>query len=130
MQRGEYVTANKPDPREILANERTFLSWLRTGISLVAFGFVVSKFDLFLQITAHRPVQNGALGLVLVAGGVITGLATWQYHRNYYRIQRGETHEDMKFSFLTGFILVAVGIAVFVYLLGTSGSKNGAHDRI
>lgn len=89
----------------------------------MAFGFVVSKFDLFLQITAHRPVQNGVLGLALVAGGVIImGLATWQYHRNYYRIQRGETLEDMKFSLLTGFILVAIGMAVFLYLLGTSGS--------
>ncbi|AUW95351.1 MAG: DUF202 domain-containing protein [Sulfobacillus thermotolerans] len=117
---GEYIIAHKPDPREILANERTFLSWLRTGISLMAFGFVVSKFDLFLQITAHRPVQNGALGMGLVAGGVIImAVATWQYHRNYIRIQRGETLTDMKFSLLTGFILVAVGIAVFVYLLGT-----------
>jgi putative membrane protein len=29
------------------ANERTFLAWLRTGIAVVAFGFLIEKFDLF-----------------------------------------------------------------------------------
>jgi putative membrane protein len=120
LKEGEYPIAAKPDAQEMLANERTFLSWLRTGISLMAFGFVVSKFDLFLQITAHRPVQNGAIGLALVAGGVmLMGFATWQFRRNYIRIVNGEPLEDIRYSMLTGFILVAIGLAVFVYMLHT-----------
>jgi putative membrane protein len=31
------------------ANERTFLAWLRTGIAIIAFGFVVEKFNIFLS---------------------------------------------------------------------------------
>ena len=30
------------------ANERTFLAWVRTGVAVIAFGFVIEKFDLFL----------------------------------------------------------------------------------
>jgi putative membrane protein len=35
------------------ANERTFLSWIRTAIGIMAFGFVVEKFSLFLKYLAH-----------------------------------------------------------------------------
>jgi putative membrane protein len=35
------------------ANERTFLAWVRTGIAIIAFGFVIEKFDLFLVTVAH-----------------------------------------------------------------------------
>lgn len=36
------------------ANERTFLAWVRTAIAVMAFGFVIERFDLFLQIAAPR----------------------------------------------------------------------------
>ena len=35
------------------ANERTFLAWVRTAIAIMAFGFLVQKFDLFLRIAAE-----------------------------------------------------------------------------
>jgi putative membrane protein len=35
------------------ANERTFLAWVRTAIAVMAFGFLVAKFDLFLKIAAR-----------------------------------------------------------------------------
>ena len=34
------------------ANERTYLAWVRTAITVMAFGFLVEKFDVFLQVTA------------------------------------------------------------------------------
>jgi putative membrane protein len=34
------------------ANERTFLAWVRTAIAVMAFGFLVEKFDLFLEVAA------------------------------------------------------------------------------
>jgi len=34
------------------ANERTFLAWVRTSVAVMAFGFIVEKFDLFLEIAA------------------------------------------------------------------------------
>lgn len=114
--------ANHPDPREVLANERTFLSWLRTGISLMAFGFVVSKFNLFLQITVHHPAERGVFGLVLVAGGVITiALATWHFHKNFVRLRNGEPLINMQFPLMTGILMIVLGVGVFIYLTRTPG---------
>jgi putative membrane protein len=38
------------------ANERTFLAWVRTGVAVVAFGFVVEKFNLFVLAIASASV--------------------------------------------------------------------------
>ncbi|PSR29735.1 MAG: hypothetical protein C7B46_18365 [Sulfobacillus benefaciens] len=106
-----------PDPRTLLANERTFLSWLRTGIALMAFGFVVSKFDLFLHIQTHQPYHEGILGLFLVAGGVmIIAFASLHYHRNRDRLEHHESLSRSKLPMVMGLGLVVVGVLVFIYL--------------
>ena len=71
------------DPRVPLAAERTFLAWIRTGLALMGFGFVVSRFGLFLRELAAvqkipQPVSHGTslwLGLGLVVLGVILNVA-------------------------------------------------------
>jgi len=62
------------------AAERTLLSWLRTAISLLAFGFVVARFDLFLH---RRPSTAGSLlGAMLTGlGGLFAILAAVRYWR-------------------------------------------------
>ena len=40
------------------ANERTFLAWVRTGIAVIAFGFVIEKFNLFLDAIAREAAGN------------------------------------------------------------------------
>src|SRR5215469_15600740 len=61
------------------ANERTFLAWVRTAIAVMAFGFVIERFDLFLQATAsqaQRPLRlpsstfANAAGLAFIAIGI------------------------------------------------------------
>ena len=37
---------------DLAANERTYLAWLRTALALIAFGFVLERFDLFLELFA------------------------------------------------------------------------------
>jgi uncharacterized membrane protein YidH (DUF202 family) len=37
------------DPRVCFAAEQTFLAWIRTGLALMGFGFVVARFGIFLQ---------------------------------------------------------------------------------
>src|SRR5678815_2457394 len=39
---------NQDHPQQYLANERTFLAWIRTSISLIGLGFIISKFSLFI----------------------------------------------------------------------------------
>lgn len=47
------------------ANERTFLAWVRTGLAVIAFGFVVEKFNLFLRTVATASSLDAARRLEL-----------------------------------------------------------------
>jgi putative membrane protein len=63
------------------ANERTFLAWVRTAIAVMAFGFVIERFDLFLQAMApqmplkqlapHGQKFANAAGLAFIVIGVV-----------------------------------------------------------
>jgi|SRR5580698_1318083 putative membrane protein len=79
------------------ANERTFLAWVRTGIAVIAFGFVIEKFNIFMLTVASaalgEPAQRAELarlsgrlgrydGLALIFGGVaLVVLATTRFVR-------------------------------------------------
>ncbi len=83
--------------REHQANERTFLAWLRTSISLIGFGFAIARFGLFLQEFQSTSSEPGAsagnsqlLGLGLVISGVaVILLAGWRYNQVFHQIERG-----------------------------------------
>ena len=76
------------DPRVYFAAERTFLAWIRTGLGLMAVGFAVSRFGLFLRElsagASHLPAQTTGLslwsGVMLVALGVIVTLSAVVRH--------------------------------------------------
>jgi putative membrane protein len=108
------------------ANERTFLAWVRTGIAVIAFGFVIEKFNLFLLTMAtagltsevHRSqlaAASGRIGrydgLVLILGGVgLVILATMRF----VRITRllDDSHMHSASSVRTELILCAALVLV------------------
>ncbi len=59
------------------ANERTFLAWVRTAIAVMAFGFIVEKFDLFLEVAAPA-LAGRALSLPGQKFGNAAGLAAYR----------------------------------------------------
>ncbi len=86
--------------RSHLANERTFLSWSRTSISLLAFGFVIERFELFIRqwfkiqgledrLVAHHSITYVALFCFILAGIsiILSGLRFMQVRAH---INRGE----------------------------------------
>jgi Predicted membrane protein len=118
-----------PDPRTVLAAERTLLAWLRSAIALMGFGFVVARFGLFLhdlqaQGSLHMRESPGAsiaLGLALVSVGILVSLlSVWRHHRLLRALDAGERYEDVhrgRLPVLIGLLLALVGGAIFIYLL-------------
>lgn len=86
------------DPRVSLAVERTLLAWIRTGVSLMGFGFVVARFALLLREVAGPSAQtsHGGLSAPLTGVGIVTaGIAVnlWaaiRHSRMIRHIARGE----------------------------------------
>jgi putative membrane protein len=118
------------------ANERTFLAWVRTAIAVMAFGFLVEKFDLFLEIAARSsgarvPPVGGQLlanvaGLLLIALGAATMvLAIVRFRKTSLAIDSAErrpgTGEQMDVAL--GALLAVLGAALFVYLAYTVISR-------
>jgi len=95
------------------ANERTYLAWIRTAVALVGLGFVVERFDLFVQ---HLGPSGDAAktdpfvklaGLALIAFGVLVlAVSTARYLRFKRLIAEAETREFA--SSRSDLVLVAV----------------------
>src|SRR4051812_19583054 len=102
------------------ANERTMAAWIRTGISLMAFGFAIARFSIFLRQVASigEVLRHGApsvgsawIGAVLVGTGMLTNLpATVRYAQTQRAIVRGD---------------VGAPNSVAVYVIGTMATLVG-----
>lgn len=85
------------------ANERTFLAWVRTSIAVIAFGFIVERFDLFLALASATGAKAGLAvprsgfghiaGLVLIIIGMgMIAIATVRFVRTAKEIDDKRTH--------------------------------------
>jgi putative membrane protein len=107
----------EPDIRFTLANERTFLAWVRTAIGLVAAG--VAVFHLFDESAATT-----VLALVLLAAGALAGGVGYTHFRAADRaIRRGEVlpTRTAVVAVMTGAVLVAVVAGVASVLVEVVG---------
>ncbi|MGA2029132.1 MAG: DUF202 domain-containing protein [Verrucomicrobiota bacterium] len=118
---------SQSDPRIYMAAERTFLAWLRTGIALMGFGFVVARFGLFLRELAasDEPTKlphagfSLPVGILLIVLGIIVNIVAAIRHRRCVRaIDWGEFRQMFGSAFglwLAG-LLALIGLTVAVYL--------------
>lgn len=121
--------------RDHLANERTFLAWVRTALGLIGLGFVLARMGLFLRQIALTTTAEGLRGadlargmhaghefvvsgvVFLVVGTALGGWSGWLYERNRRSID-AERFEPARWSVvaLTG-VVVAGSLGILGLVL-------------
>ncbi|MEK6681671.1 MAG: DUF202 domain-containing protein [Nitrospirota bacterium] len=110
-----------------MANERTFLAWIRTSVGIMAFGFVVEKFALFLKQLSYFlgkevvPPPRGyssVFGIFLVGLGALMGvLAFIRYKKVEKQIDEDTYRPSQILNVLLAISILVIGIFLVIYLV-------------
>jgi inner membrane protein YidH len=115
------------------ANERTFLAWVRTAIAVMAFGFLIERFDLFVRVAAPQLAQRQLgdqvgdhgegfanwAGLAFIIIGIVTiGIAWLRFSRTASDIDR---HDEVaspgeRFDLALAVMIGLLGVSLALYL--------------
>ena len=114
------------DPRVFFALERTCLAWNRTSLALMAFGFVIERFEIFVQmLSRHQGEMSPHGGLAfwiglafILLGSLVSVAASVQYQKTLRTLRPPEIPEG--YGTGTGVVVnlavAALGIALIYYL--------------
>ncbi len=115
--------------RDHAANERTFLAWVRTSIAVIAFGFLVERFDLFLAIASSSALEShistrrsdfGQLaGMILILSGVaMVVLATMRFLKTAKELDDPDVlpGTGSRLDVALTALIVVLGVALVFYL--------------
>lgn len=114
------------NPSDHLANERTFLAWIRTSVALMGFGFVVVKFSLFVKqlsiVLAAKVIPtkgfSATIGIALVALGALIALLAFVRYRHIERqLINKKYYPSFVLSLLLTIAIVLISILLLWYLL-------------
>jgi putative membrane protein len=110
--------------RDHLANERTFLAWLRTGIATIVFGFAIGRFSIalreFMKVQGYKSVTPGFttwLGIISAVGGVLLILAGLNRYTKTRMQLDSNTFEPAGFVIdIVSYLLAFFGLVLAGYL--------------
>ena len=120
----------KQNASDHLANERTLLAWVRTCTGIMAFGFVVVKFSLFIkQISLvlgkdtiiHQYGYSSPIGIILVGVGAVSLLLSlMRYSKTKRELNLGKYYHTSGLLYaIVGFVLI-VSFVLIIYLIKTT----------
>jgi len=128
MHTNEDQIERKPaGPADHLANERTFLAWIRTSIALMGFGFVIVKFALFIRqisvalgnkVAMPGKGYSAVIGVIMVAlGAIMATLAFFRYLHIQKQLNNNSFFPSKWLSALVTLSIVIGSILLVLYLL-------------
>jgi inner membrane protein YidH len=111
-----------------LANERTFLAWIRTSISIIVFGFVVAKFGItlrqFLKLQGQAKPESGlslGMGIAFIGMGVFMALAALiRYRATLRRLETNQFQPARGIVVFLGIVAALFGFILAAYLFVTA----------
>ncbi len=107
-----HEVGEAPDYRFTLANERTFLAWVRTALAMMAAGVAVVQFVPGLGVVRH------VLGILLVSlGGLLAGVSYTHWERNERAMRLGEQLPRSQIPLLVAGALTLTAIAALVLIV-------------
>ena len=113
--------------QEHLANERTFLAWIRTTIALISLGFVLARAGPLLASGAKEHAVSARLspfGIGLaIFGALMTGLAAWRFDVVNREIEEGMVKTDRALVWFIALFVMGLSIALAVYMMMSSPSS-------
>lgn len=120
--------SNAGKPSDHLANERTFLAWIRTSISIIVFGFVVAKFGItlreFLRVSgnpAHESGMSLTIGLGFMLMGIFMALASgYRYRTTMLQLDAGNFKPAGTIVTVLAVIAALFGTILAAYLIYTA----------
>jgi putative membrane protein len=119
-------SSNNPNlARDHLANERTFLAWIRTGVAGVAFGFAIGRFAVairqWMQIQGRVGPSTGLSvwfgAATMIAGVLICVAGLFRYRRTREQIESGNFQPAGFIIDLIGITTALLGLGLAVYLI-------------
>jgi putative membrane protein len=113
------TVGTRPDYRFSLANERTFLAWLRTGLALIAGGLAAAQFLPPLPLSHLREVIAIAL---LLLGATVAVRAVDHWARTERAIRLGE---DLPASRFPAVLALAVGLGAMLLVVAVLARAVG-----
>jgi putative membrane protein len=118
--------------QQYLANQRTFLSWVRTSIALIGLGFAIERFSLFLQqfrlianpdttgnaasATAHDYSALVGIGMIIVGTGLIV-YALKNYLESNKTIASGKYIPKNAIIYTATATIIGLGIIMIIFLI-------------
>jgi uncharacterized protein (DUF302 family)/uncharacterized membrane protein YidH (DUF202 family) len=127
-------------PSDYLAAERTFLAWIRTGLALMGFGFVVARFGLFLQALqiGQSSLQMRPYGLsfwfgtaLIVLGVIVNVVCAWNHIRLVRELNRGGTafNRPSSLAITVAVVLAVLGLAMAIYLVSVRAPRRANSEE-